>query len=111
MRLGAGGGDFHVAAAARARTVVDEKERLLGESNKRIESALTRLHQHLDAGDASNAVEAKDILDAFEAEQRLLEKIPTWPWASETIRLLISALLFPIVLVAIQFMVQRMIAP
>lgn len=91
--------------------LVNAKEHLLGETNRRIKGAISLLNQQVDAQDAANAAQTKDVLAALELEQRLLEKIPTWPWAPETIRLLISALLFPLVLFAIQYIVQNFAAP
>ncbi|MBI4670172.1 MAG: hypothetical protein HY741_00695 [Chloroflexi bacterium] len=88
----------------------NEKERLLGETNNRIENTVTLLHRRIDTRSAAEISELKDILDALELEQRILQRIPTWPWAPETFRLLVSALLFPIVVFSIQYIVGKLAA-
>jgi hypothetical protein len=40
-----------------------------------------------------------------------LERIPTWPWRPETLRLLITALVLPLGLWLAQFILQRLLGP
>lgn len=91
--------------------IAAEKEKTLDAVGSRIQTLTHEAHQALDRRAFPELDAMKKGLDTLETEQRLVERIPTWPWAPETFRLLISALLFPIVLFAIQFVIQRMLAP
>lgn len=93
------------------KRLVAEKERRLDELGARTANAIRQLEQQVDAGDSANAIQSKDVLGGIETAQRMMERIPTWPWQPETIRLLITALLLPIVLFAVQFAIQKLIAP
>ena len=93
------------------RLLVDEKGRLIDECSIRLEATLADLHQRLDDG----ALEAMDDLNktitSLELELNLLEKIPTWPWRSETVRLLLTALALPLGLWLVQYVLQQLIGP
>ena len=43
---------------------------------------------------------------SLEIEQKALSRIPTWPWQPETVRLLATALLLPLVLLLAQVILQ-----
>jgi hypothetical protein len=45
-------------------------------------------------------------IGALELEHVALSRIPTWPWEPETLRLLATALLLPLVLLVAQVAVQ-----
>jgi hypothetical protein len=93
------------------RLLVQEKGRLIDECSIRLEATLADLHQRVDGG----ALEAMDDLNktitSLELELNLLEKIPTWPWRSETVRLLITALALPLGLWLVQYVLQRLMGP
>jgi hypothetical protein len=91
--------------------LVDEKARLLGEAAERFAVVTQKLYKGVDENDLREMGEINDAIASLEIEQRVLEKIPTWPWQPETFRLLITALLLPIVLFLIQFLIQRLLAP
>lgn len=91
--------------------LVDEKERVLGETAQRIQVTIAALHQTVDTTQWKQATDFREALAALEIEQRLLEKIPTWPWQPETIRIIITALILPIAIFLIQFVIQKFLAP
>lgn len=84
-----------------------EKKQQLGDVAQRMQIILNELHQRLDAGDYSKVGELNTSLDGLVKEQGVLEKLPTWPWRTETIRALATALLVPVVLSIIQRLLQH----
>lgn len=87
-----------------------DKVHALNENGRRFETAAAALHRNVDAGDLDQATRLKDALTGLEIEHNLLQKIPTWPWQPETLRGLITALLLPIVLFLIQYVLQRVLS-
>lgn len=90
--------------------IVAEKERVLGETTGRTEFAMAALHRAVDGERWQDVAAIKEALTGLDVAQRSLERIPTWPWQPETPRLLVTALLIPIVLVIIQIVVQQLLA-
>jgi len=85
-----------------------EKERLLEEANQRYVAVINLLHKKVDTNSLENVNLISATLSSLEAELKRLEKIPTWPWQPETLRMLITALAFPLGLWLIQLLLQRL---
>ncbi len=88
---------------------VAEKDRLLEEANRRFESTILELHARVDAGKLEKIGELSTTLSTLEKELSALSKIPTWPWQPETVRWLITALILPLGLWILQFILQRVL--
>jgi hypothetical protein len=92
------------------RLLVDEKEKLLEEGSRRLEDAIADLHGRVDSGELEGMTDLNMAIGALEMEHQALSRIPTWPWQPETLRLLATALVLPLVLllaqVAIQFLAR-----
>ncbi len=91
--------------------ILAEKEAVLGETTQRIKQAIQTLHTNVDAREWNVAGQIKDTLTGLDIEQKMLERIPTWPWQPETPRILFTALFIPLMLFVIQFVIQKMLAP
>jgi hypothetical protein len=91
------------------RRLSEEKERVLGESMTRLERLVAETQGDIDAGRIERAAELRDQTNAVQMQYQMLEKIPTWPWQPETIRVLISALLLPLVLFVVQYVIQQIL--
>ena len=91
------------------RLQVAEKERLLDEANQRFEATIAELHQRIDNEKLEGIFELGSAMGALETEKKALERIPTWPWEPEVVRLLITALALPLGLWALQFVLQRLL--
>jgi hypothetical protein len=50
-----------------------------------------------------------NAIAGLEIQQNAVNKIPTWPWEPETVRLLITALALPLGLWIAQFVPQRLL--
>jgi hypothetical protein len=89
------------------RLLEEEKGRLLDECSVRIETAIAVLHRRVDSEGLEGMDDLNKTISSLEIEQNLLERIPTWPWRPETVRLLITALALPLGLWFIQYVLQR----
>ncbi|TFH15157.1 hypothetical protein E4H04_08895 [Candidatus Bathyarchaeota archaeon] len=93
--------------------LAQEKQRLLRESSQRLEATIAELHGRVDSGKSHTLDElhvTRATLEILEIERSMLTGIPTWPWRPETLRGFVSALLLPLALFVIQFVLQRFFA-
>lgn len=93
------------------RRLVTQKRSLLADISSRVEAAIRRLHRHLDGDDLARIGDVKDAFAALAAGRDVVDKIPTWPWRAGTLGGILSALALPIVLLLIQLILQRWLAP
>ncbi len=84
------------------KRLVAEKRRLMAEVDRRVETAIDRLHKALDQDDLARVKEVDTALGGLASERSLLSAIPTWPWRAATFSGFVSALILPIVLFLIQ---------
>ena len=89
------------------RLQVAEKESLLEQTNKRIETIGQVLHQSVDEGNLDGIGELNTTLSTLKLELSIIEKIPTWPWQPETLRILVTALAFPLGVWLVQVFLGR----
>lgn len=93
------------------RLLVKEKGRLLEESSRRLEATIVELHQRVDSAELEGMMDLNMAIASLEIEQQALSRIPTWPWQPETVRLLATALLLPLVLLLAQVVLQFFAGP
>jgi hypothetical protein len=93
------------------RLLEEEKGRLLDECSLRLEAAIGELHRRVDSKGLEGMDDLNKTISSLEIERNLLEGIPTWPWRTETVRLLITALALPLGLWFIQYVLQRLMGP
>jgi hypothetical protein len=91
--------------------LVDAKERALAENAQALKVARAELYLRSTARQLESASEMHDMLAALRNEREALERVNTWPWQSETIRSVIVALILPLVLWFIQWLLGRLLAP
>ena len=91
------------------RLLVEEKERLLAEISLRSETAMVELLRRIDEGKLEGMGDLSEAIASLETEQNALKRIPTWPWQPETVRSLITALLLPLALWTVQYILQRLL--
>lgn len=93
------------------RRIVQEKTRVLDEITARLESTIKQVHAKMDQDALEQISTLRDLSETLEMQQRVVEKIPTWPWNPETLNVLVTALVLPIVLFVIQFIIQKILSP
>lgn len=90
--------------------LVEEKERLLSENGERHRAMTTELHRRVDANELGEIDNLSKTLSSLDLERVLLERVSTWPWQPGTIRTVIAALLFPVVVWLMQWLLERVLA-
>jgi len=91
------------------RLLVDAKERALTEDAMVLKTARTELHQLVETHELAAISELNDTLMALRSEHTALERTPTWPWQPETPRTVAAAILLPLVLWVIQWLLGRLL--
>ena len=105
------GGRLREMAGANGGGVCPAYARLLGENMARLESLVHQVQNDVDTGRLDRASALQDQTSALEAQHRIVDKIPTWPWQPETIRIIITAVFVPVLLIVIQIIIQRFLTP
>ena len=93
------------------RLLAEEKGRLLDENSLLLEAKIVELHQGLNRGALDGMENLNMAIASLEIEQNVLNRIPTWPWQPETVRLLVTALLLPLGLWIVQVVLQVIMGP
>jgi hypothetical protein len=93
------------------RLLSEEKARLLDENSLHLEAAIIRLRQRAESGALEDLGNLNTALSTLESERALLSAIATWPWQTETVRLLFTALGLPLGLWIAQYVLQRVLGP
>ena len=78
--------------------LVEEKQRLLAECTRRQETAIIQLHQGVDTNNMEEMDHLNKAMASLEIEHATLSRISTWPWQPETVRWVVAALLFPVII-------------
>jgi hypothetical protein len=91
------------------RLLTDEKRKLLAESAERLEAAIAELHRRMDSGQLDGIESLTKGMEGLEINYKAVSRISTWPWAPETPRGLVAALLFPLIVWLGQVLLQRLL--
>jgi hypothetical protein len=88
--------------------LVEDKERRLGHVRQQIDATFSLLHDQRKAADLAAAEQVAKQLPSLIQEEEYLSKLPTWPWASGTVTKLISVALLPLLLLAAERLIVRL---
>jgi hypothetical protein len=91
------------------KLLAEEKDKILSEASRRMQAAINDLDTRMDTGDLTNVADNKIALEALVIKQTVLDKIPTWPWSAETLRLMGTALLLPVMLYLAQVAINLLV--
>lgn len=89
--------------------LVAEKNRLLGESTRRMKHTLALIHGRVEANDFSQADELQKTLTSLLAERDVLAKLPTWPWSPGILRGFAAAAVLPVLLWLVIRLLERFV--
>ena len=98
---------FLLPLAGLHHRLAEEKDLALAENARRWQASTTELYRRIDAGDWAGADRLNATLTALERGRNAVERIPTWPWRPETLRGLVAALLLPVVISLLQYVLKR----
>lgn len=88
----------------------DKVERL-GEVGKRMRSAIAELHTRIGDSRLVDMDNLDKVFQSLEVEYDSIKRAPTWPWHPEAPRAVAAALVLPLFLWLMQYLLQRMIIP
>lgn len=88
------------------RILAKEKAQWLDQVSLRVEAVFAEIHRRIDAGELEEVEELTKVLSVLESQRDTLNGISTWPWQPETLRFLVTALLVPLFLWIIQYVLQ-----
>ncbi len=86
-----------------------EKAQLVDEANQRYEQLLAEFHHRVDQRAFDQLSSLDPGFSLIEAELKRLKGTSTWPWQPETLRWFISALVSPLLVWLIQFLLPRLL--
>jgi hypothetical protein len=89
--------------------LADEKERLLRVTRDQIRAAGASLREAVERDDLPRMDPLQKALAGLEVEQRTIDAQPTWPWQPETLRWVVGAVMFPVLLYALQLVIARLV--
>ncbi len=87
--------------------LVDEKDRLLGETSKQFEVIIAELHRRNDNKEFQAIDDMHKTMASLEIENGVLDRISTWPWQTDTLRTVTAAVLLPMIVWIAQLLFQR----
>jgi hypothetical protein len=89
------------------RLMAKQKAEKLDEVSLRYEATFAELHQRIDNRELEKVDELMKVISVLETERDTLKHISTWPWQPDTLRYLVTALLLPLLLWIIQYVLQQ----
>ncbi|MDQ3705289.1 MAG: hypothetical protein M3437_08730 [Chloroflexota bacterium] len=88
--------------------LAQEKRRLQDENGEQLKNIVAELHQRTGAGEYSRAGELEAAMNSLIAERDVLTRLRTWPWETETARLVVTAAMLPMLLWLVQRLLERL---
>lgn len=90
--------------------LVVEKRRLLAGVNRRVEKAIDGFHRALDRGALARVTQLDIALAGLASERAVITAIPTWPWRPDSLRGVFAALVLPVFIWLVQYLLGRILA-
>jgi hypothetical protein len=87
------------------RRLEAEKARSLRKLNTRFEAVFAQFNQHLQAGEQGAADRLNGTIASLDIQHKRITAIPTWPWKPETARIALTAIVLPLMLMILQYLV------
>jgi hypothetical protein len=88
-----------------------EKRRLLEDNSRQVQAVIADLSSQLQEGSYGETFQhIDDALSGLERARRAIEEIPTWPWRAETLRQVIAALVLPVVVWLLQYVLGQLLS-
>jgi predicted secreted protein len=91
------------------RLLDSAKKHALGNNAGYFQAVVGRLHAAIEGGDPAGVDGWQKMLGALELERARLDRLPTWPWRPEASRGLVAALVVPIAVWLLQFVLGKLL--
>jgi hypothetical protein len=85
--------------------LLSEKHQLQESVGKRLHRIMAEIHDRIESGDTTGIDFLQKQMSILQTQQAILEKAPTWPWHPDTVRLVATSILIPVLV----FIAQRML--
>jgi hypothetical protein len=89
--------------------LVDAKDRALAENSAILQRMRVVLYGRASGGELGDASALNDALTALRAERQAILTSPTWPWQPGTPRGVVAALLLPVAVWLIQWVIEQLL--
>jgi hypothetical protein len=77
--------------------LVDAKDALRLDAERRVTRLAVELNSRIDSGDFAGATSLTGTLSSLTALRERIDRLPTWPWPPQLLRGFVSALLLPVI--------------
>jgi hypothetical protein len=89
------------------RLIRMQKAQALREVEHRFEAVLAKFNQLVDDADHAEAGRLNGTIASLQIQHKRICAIPTWPWSPETARIALTAIVLPLTLMILQFLVLQ----
>lgn len=107
--MGIAAGVFLLPLLGLHARIVSAKQEAQGLLAREMERAIEDLRRAGSSGDLARMDPLNKQIGAIETAQRSVGRVPTWPWEPELLRWVVGALLFPVLLFVLQYVVGRLL--
>jgi hypothetical protein len=87
------------------------KDHYLVEIGERLKAVVAELHRRVDGQEIRDMDNLNKAVASLEITHTAVKRVPTWPWQPETIRAVLAAVFFPIIVWLTQWILQRFMMP
>jgi hypothetical protein len=91
------------------RRLEAEKRQMQADLGRRIKATVAKLYEKADNGDYRDLDGLNKMLSSLELTRQTIDRAPTWPWHPDTPRLILTAILLPVILWLAQRLLGRLI--
>ena len=89
------------------RIIEQEKLKVLHETDRRYEMLIDQFNQHIDGGDYAASEMLHGTIASLDIQHKRIGAVATWPWQSETARIVLTAIALPILLMFLQYFILQ----
>jgi hypothetical protein len=89
------------------RIIEQEKQKALRETDRRFEMLIDQFNQHIDGGDYAASEMLHGSIASLDIQHKRISAVATWPWKSETARIVLTAIALPILLMFLQYFILQ----
>ncbi len=89
--------------------LVEAKKNAVAKNAALISAATVELHDKIERKEMGQINGWQTALAALEGERERIDKLPTWPWRPEALRGLIAALVVPITVWFLQYILEQIL--
>ncbi len=90
--------------------LLKEKDRLLGKNAVQKKAIFAELHRRIESNNLAEVEAISKAIEGLNNEQKTIEGVSTWPWQPDTPRAVLAAVLLPVVVWLLQWILERFLS-